>query len=189
MVPDDELIREILKGSQAAMEVLVKKYYKAIYAYVYRNIGEYHTAYDITQEIFIKMMKNIKSYHEQGKFKNWLMKIAMNACGDYYRSASYKRLKVQEQLDEDTAEEEGSVLDMLERNLERQRVKEAVLELPDYQRDSLILKYYHDMKIKDIAQVTGAREASVKSRLRQGMEKLRNILKRGEECEKARDGF
>lgn len=189
MVPDDELIREILKGSQASMEVLVKRYYKAIFAYVYRNIGDYHVSYDITQEIFIKMMRYIKNYHEQGRFKNWLFKIAVNTCGDYYRSSSYKKFKGEEQLTEETADENSSVWDLLERNLERQKVRDAVQKLPDYQRDALILKFYHDMKVKDIAEVTGAREASVKSRLRQGLEKLRKILKGGEECEKAQDGF
>jgi RNA polymerase sigma-70 factor (ECF subfamily) len=135
MVRDDELVYEILKGSQASMEVLVKRYYKPIFAYVYRNIGDYHMAYDIAQEIFIKMMKYIKNYREQGKFKSWLFRIAYNTCSDYYRSSSYKRSKTEECLDEDAADNGAGVLDLLERDLERQRVRDAVLKLPEYQRN------------------------------------------------------
>ncbi|MFD1638597.1 RNA polymerase sigma factor [Evansella tamaricis] len=75
MQSDESLIEEIKSGSQAAMEVLVKKHYKNIFGFTYRKVGDYHLAYDMTQEIFIKMMKSIASYNGQGKFQNWLLKL------------------------------------------------------------------------------------------------------------------
>ncbi|MEH7388294.1 sigma factor [Bacillus sp. JJ1521] len=62
MPEDQELIEEVMQGSQAAMEVLKRKYYKLIYAFVYRKVGNKEMAYDLTQEIFIKMMQRIQSY-------------------------------------------------------------------------------------------------------------------------------
>jgi RNA polymerase sigma-70 factor (ECF subfamily) len=180
---EEELIKEIKTGSQAAMEVLVKRYYKIIYSYIYRNIGDRHTAGDITQEVFIKMMKNIREYRDIGRFKNWLFKIAVNTLYDYYRGSTYRNIKNQAPLDDEIACEDNVVWDMVSRNIERKRVKEAVMELPDYQRDALVLRFYHDMRVKDIAALTGCGEATVKSRLKQGMDKLKRILCGGEKFE------
>lgn len=188
MVSDEELIYEIKRGSQGAMEVLVKRYYRDIFSYVYRNTGEYHLSYDITQEIFEKMMKSIKRYHESGRFKNWLYKIAVNSCTDYFRSSFYKKTMDTESLDDEVSDD-SNVWDLFSRNAEREKIKRAVLELPEYQRNALILRFYHDMKVKDIAEATGCSEGTVKSRLRQGMEKLRKVLGGGEEYDEAQDRF
>ena len=70
---DEKLIKEILKGNESAMEVLVKRYYDMVHSFVYRNVNDYNIAYDITQESFIKMMKNIDKYKlKDGNFKSWL---------------------------------------------------------------------------------------------------------------------
>lgn len=84
---DEKLIKELIKGNESAMEILVKRYYDLVYSFIYRNTSDYNTAYDITQDVFIKMMKNIDKYQiENGKFKSWLLKIAVNTTKDYFRS-------------------------------------------------------------------------------------------------------
>jgi len=180
MTTDEELIKEISRGNQAAMEVLIKRHYKMIFAYIYRSLGDYHISYDITQEVLIKVIKSIKTYKEDGKFKNWLMKIAVNTCNDYHRSSSFNKIKNHVELDSNIVDEESNILDIMSRKIERQKIKEAIIELPDYQRNVLILKYYHDLKIKDIASMTQANESTVKSRLKQGLEKLKHILERSD---------
>ncbi len=93
MLSDEELIEEILRGSQAAMEVLVKRHYKSVFAYVYRKTGDYHTAFDLTQEVFIKMLKALHHYNGVGKFTNWLFKIAHNSCLDHLRASQAKECR------------------------------------------------------------------------------------------------
>ena len=88
---DDELVEEILNGSKAAMDVLVRRHYKNIFSYVYRKTGNYHLAYDLTQEIFIKMMKSIKNYKQQGKFSSWLLKIAVTTAGTTIKAVISER--------------------------------------------------------------------------------------------------
>ena len=89
---DEKLIKEILKGNESAMEILVKRYYDLVHSYIYRITSDYNIAYDITQEVFIKMMKNIEKYNlENGKFQNWLLKIAVNTTKDYFKSKTYKQ--------------------------------------------------------------------------------------------------
>ncbi|MBS4537666.1 sigma-70 family RNA polymerase sigma factor [Clostridium sp. D2Q-11] len=186
MPTDEELIEEIHRGSQAAMEVLVKKYYKNIFSYIYRKVGDYHISYDLTQEVFIKMMKSIDRYESTGKFKNWLLKIAVNHCNDYYKSKSYKNKSKETQLEDRIGDNPDKVWDLLKKKIERNLVKKAIMSLPDYQRDVLILRYYHDMKLKDIADITSSKEATVKSRLRQGIGKLNNLLG-GEDIEERKN--
>ena len=87
---DEKLIREILKGNQSAMEILVKRHYDLVHSYIYRTTSDYNISYDITQDTFIKMMKNIEKYNaDSGKFKNWLLKIAVNTTKDYFKSKTY----------------------------------------------------------------------------------------------------
>lgn len=89
---DENLIKEILKGNESAMEILVKRHYDFVHSYIYRTTKDYNIAYDITQDVFIKMMKNIDKYSiEGGKFKNWLLKIAVNTTKDYFKSSTYKQ--------------------------------------------------------------------------------------------------
>lgn len=176
---DEELIEEIKNGSQAAMEVLVKKHYRSIFAYVYRKLGDYHLAYDVTQEIFIKMIKSIHNFKHKGQFKNWLLTITVNHCRDYFRSAKFKQKSTELELDDSIKDERGNVLDLLSKKIESEQMKEVIQQLPEFQREVIILRFYHDLKIKDIAYITNNKEATVRSRLKQGMQKLKNSFKGG----------
>ena len=189
MPTDDELVEEILNGSKAAMDVLVRRHYKNIFSYVYRKMGNYHLAYDLTQEIFIKMMKSIKNYKQQGKFSSWLLKIAVNHCRDCYKSSDFRKEGQRTELPGDLAQDNSNVWDIFQRKQQRKEVRESINALPEYQREAIILRFYHDMKIREIALITGSKESTVKSRLRQGLEKLKNMLNGGEQCERTGSRF
>lgn len=180
MAEDQELIEEILDGSQAAMEVLTRKYYKSIFAFVYRKVGDKEAAYDLTQEIFIKVIQRIQSFSNKGTFKSWLYSIAVNHCRDYWGSAHYRHNSQQRELPETLEGKEKSISYIVERNETRAQVRLAINSLPEYQKEALILKYFHHMKIKEIANMTNTRIPTVKSRLKQGLGKLAKLLERGE---------
>lgn len=79
-----KIIKEVLKGNEYAMEILVKRNYDMVQSFIYRYLGDYNLSYDMTQEVFIKMMKNLHRYNlESGSFEEWLLKIASNHCKDY----------------------------------------------------------------------------------------------------------
>ena len=185
MLNDEELIFEIKNGNAAAMEILVKNYYKSVFSYIYRNIGsDYHTSYDLTQEVFIKVIKYIKNYKEKGKLINWILTISVNTCIDYYRSNDYKNQVNREDLKTKLTKEYDSVYNILDRKLERQMIMESLQKLPIYQKEVIILKFYHDLKLKDIAKITQSNEATTKTRLYQGLSKLGKLLQGGERIEK-----
>ena len=178
MPTDEELIAEIRRGSQAAMEVLVRRHYRAVFAYIYRRIGDYHAAFDLAQEVFIRMLQALPSYREGGKFEAWLLKIAVNRCRDYVRSPVCAQRAEARELDEAFCAPDN-VTDLFEASLSRRAVREAVLALPDDQREAVILHYYHGYKLREIAAVTGAKEATVKSRVYQALSKLKRKLEGG----------
>ncbi|MFT8322030.1 MAG: RNA polymerase sigma factor [Bacillus sp. (in: firmicutes)] len=183
MPEDHELVKEIQAGSQAAMEVLTRKYYKPIYAFVYRKIVDKETAYDLTQEIFIKMMQRISTYTNEGKFSSWIFTIAINHCRDYWRSKEYKVSSQQTELPEVAENEQNNVTYIFERKEAREQVKQAMQTLPEYQREAILLKYYQHFKIREIAVITKTSDSTVKSRLRQGITKLAAMLRREEEAD------
>jgi RNA polymerase sigma factor (sigma-70 family) len=179
MLADSELVAEILSGSQPAMEILVRRHYRPVFDFVYRKTGDYHAACDLTQEVFVKMMRSLGGYREIEKFRGWLLTIAVNCCRDYHR-AGLSRTGREEALTPDLAGRHDNVWDIFSRKAARERVKEAVQSLPALQKEVILLRFYHDLKIREIAGITGSKEPTVKSRLRQALEKLRHLLAESE---------
>lgn len=165
---EKRLIEKIRQGNRGAMDEMVKLYYQTIFAYFYRNTGDYHRSCDLTQEVFIKAISAISAYKNNGKFKAWLFAIASNHLRNDWR---YRKIHPQEELEEDT-------IDASKTSGETQKVEleEALGNLPPEQREAVVLKYYHGLKITEIAKVTGVKDATIKSRLKYGLEKLRKLL-------------
>lgn len=188
MAEDFELVEEIIRGSEAAMEVLTRRYYRDIFAFVYRKVGNRDVAYDLTQEIFIKMVQRVAGLKNRQAFKSWLYQIAVNHCRDYWRSSAYQQDSKQVEILEQMKSDGSEVPYIFERKETREHVKKALHSLPDMQREAVILKYFHHLKIQEIADMTHANVSTVKSRLKQGLTKLAVILREGEADEKKRLG-
>ncbi|GKX32245.1 RNA polymerase sigma factor [Vallitalea longa] len=181
MQTDEKLIKNIISGDEEALNLLVKKYYNLVYGFVYRKMGDYHKSYDITQEIFIKVIKSIKKYKHKKNFINWLLKIAVNHCNDYYRSSKNK-----EDVSIDNFYDITSSSNPYEEVLNKtdsEIIRKLVLSLPDYQRDVIILRFYNDLKFKEIAFITKSSESTAKSRYRQGINRLKLLIKEEEHFE------
>src|SRR3989441_3830060 len=85
---DSELIKSALAGREAGFEELVRRYQRPIAAYVYRMVGDYDSALDLTQEVFIKVYNSLSRYRSEFKFSTWIYKIAHNAAIDHLRRGS-----------------------------------------------------------------------------------------------------
>jgi RNA polymerase sigma-70 factor (ECF subfamily) len=167
------LIRQAQRGNVEALETLIVKYYNNIFAYLTHRTGQRELAEDLTQETFLRLVSSIASYRPTGKFSNFIFTIAVNVCNDHYRK---KTVEVVDNVDLDALADNTGTENALE-NLERVGVlKETIDRLPDMQREALLLRFYHDMKIKDIARITGVPIPTVKSRINQGLGKLRKLL-------------
>ena len=131
-------------------------------------------AADLTQDVFLKVVAAIHKYRYTGKFFNYLFTIAINACNDYSRKNQHAI-----DCDMDTLQApQPQPLDIVIKKEEEKKLNSLLYSLPDIQRDTLILYYYHDMKAKDIAQITGVSVATAKSRIKQGLDKLIKAYKK-----------
>ncbi|HIS47225.1 MAG TPA: RNA polymerase sigma factor [Candidatus Scybalocola faecigallinarum] len=175
MTEDHKLIKCIKAGDKKAFDCLVRKYYKNIFAYCYRRTGDKEIAADLTQDVFTKLIAAIYNYSRTGKFVNYLFTIAVNTCTDYLRKKKLYVTEIDGELveavqsppDEDFIQEE-----------ENETLYGHLLSLPDIQKNALILHYYHGLKIKDISVITGVPVSTVKSRMKQGIDKLRKIYQK-----------
>ncbi|MBU3209006.1 RNA polymerase sigma factor [Clostridium algidicarnis] len=174
IIEDCNLIRKIQKHDKEAFDTLVRKYYQSIYSYCVRRTGDKVIAADLTQDIFLKLVKSIYDYHFIGKFSNFLFTIAVNTCTDYYRKPQryYVDIDSLQASDEKPTPIEEVILDE-----EGKLIKKMIDNLPDIQKDAIILYYYHDMKAKDIAKIMGVKLSTIKSRLKQGKDKLEKSFK------------
>ncbi|TMW70364.1 RNA polymerase sigma factor [Alteribacter natronophilus] len=170
-------LKKIRKGDEAAAEELIRFFYRDIYIFVYSKTGDEHHAYDMTQEIFIKMIRSLSSFRDDGRFKSWLFTIAANHTKDYYKSNLYRERK--QSVTEPFGFEEN-VVTFYSRSssvLDEEDVGILLNDLPGFQKEAILLKYIYGFKGKEISAITGVPESSVKSRIRQGLEKMRNKVK------------
>lgn len=185
---DVELIAEVKQGSKASQEILVRRHYKLVYSFLYRMIGDQELAKDLTQEVFIKVLNNLEKYQPSSDFKSWLLTVASNHTKDYLRSKVHRERQHTYELTSQDMRTTKSVASIFEKNEKRKEIKAAIEALPEYQREAILLKYYNDLKISEIAEVTSASVPTVKSRLKQGLKKLKNYLKRGDHDEQQEHG-
>ena len=173
-------ISGIEKGDPAAIETAVLAYYDEIYRFVYRKVGNQADAQDITQEVFLKFVSNIKRYRECGKLKSYLFKLAINATTDYFRN-KHDSFPLRD-LDEISVSSK-SILDNLVMKEDIQLIYKALNALPEFQSNVIILRFYHNLSFHDIAKITDCSVSTAKSRYRQGIEKIKKSI-RGDICEK-----
>jgi RNA polymerase sigma factor (sigma-70 family) len=181
---DQDIIIDSKKGSRSAQEILVRRHYKLVFSFLYRMIGDKELAKDLTQETFIKVMKNLSKYKPTSDFKSWLLTVAANNAKDYLKSKAHRENRNTYEVIESEMRITNSVSSIFEKNEKRKEIRKALLGLPDFQREAILLKYYNEMKISEIASITNSSVPTVKSRLRQGLEKLKLQLTRGEKDER-----
>ncbi|MDR0813155.1 MAG: RNA polymerase sigma factor [Oscillospiraceae bacterium] len=174
-MPDDsKLIRLIKQGDKQAFDTLVRRHYPNILAFCCRRIGNRATAEDLTQDVFLKLVAAIYKYRAVGKFSNFLFTIAANTCNDFFRK---KTPALSGDDIEEQADSGGSPEDTLIGGEQAKQLYSQLRALPDMQREALILHYFHGLKAKDIAEIQGVVPATAKSRIKQGLDKLRKAYK------------
>ena len=168
---DKELIYKIQHGEKELLEVLIQNYYDDIYRLCYYKTGNASISYDLTQETFLKLIKYIGTYNHRGKFKSYLITIAMNVCNTYFDN---NKVDLEELDDNQTYKENNS--NELSRIEQKNSIDKALRMLPENQKEVIVLRYYEDLKIKDISKILDEKVPTIKSRLKQGIEKLSRYL-------------
>src|ERR1044071_7157265 len=178
LVNDRELVASAVSGLDGCFEELVRRYQRPISAYVYRMVGDYESALDLTQEIFIKVYNSLKRYRSEFKFSTWIYKIAHNAAVDHLRRSSTREQSLVAGPEGDTFELpiESARLTPEQESEQRERrveIESVVRALPANYRELIILRHSQDLSYEEIVEVTGLPLGTVKNRLFRAREMMR----------------
>ena len=177
-----ELINAYIAGQHSALEKLIHRHKSRVYAYILMVVKDKELAEDLFQDAFIKVINTIRSgqYKEEGKFIQWVMRIAHNLIIDHFRKSN--RLPLIENSNEYDIFEKvripvESVEEMMITEQIHKDVKKLIEYLPKEQKEVLVLRHYADMSFKDIAEMTNVSINTALGRMRYALINLRKLVK------------
>lgn len=193
---DEALMIRFQRGERAAFTQLVRRHQTGLYNFALRQLRIPSVAEDVVQEAFVRVVQNALEFKHEARFSTWAYTITRNLCIDQLRK---RALRKHPSLDESKRGEEGDGPTLGEQtadsraNVERQatgtelkeRIAAAVEELPDDQREVFLLRELSNLPFKEIAEITGVPENTVKSRMRYALERLQTALQEYEEYARA----
>ena len=181
IIPDATLVSRYIKGEEYALEILIKRHKQKIYSFIYSKVYDRDVTEDIFQDTFIKVIRTLKrgAYNEEGKFLPWVMRISHNLVIDYFRKNS--RMP---KFDNSGEFSIFSVLSDSSLNAEKKIIKEQVEndvkrlveELPEDQKEVLLMRIYDDMSFKEISDKTGVSINTALGRMRYALINLRKMI-------------
>ncbi|HSD15544.1 MAG TPA: sigma-70 family RNA polymerase sigma factor [Flavobacterium sp.] len=185
VLPDAVLVKNYVGGDENALATLIERHQSKIYGFIYSKVMDRDVTEDIFQDTFIKVIKTLKTknYNEEGKFLPWVMRISHNLIVDYFRKT--KKMP----FNRDT--EEYSVFSLMtdnSPNVETRIITEQVEvdlqrlinELPDDQREVLVMRIYDDLSFKEIADLTGVSINTALGRMRYALMNLRKVIEKNQ---------
>ncbi|HEY8491443.1 MAG TPA: sigma-70 family RNA polymerase sigma factor [Dehalococcoidia bacterium] len=179
---DEELVARLRWRDLAAFEALYDRHAALVYSVAYRVVGNAQAAEDVTQEVFLRLWRRPELFDgSRGRFTTWLLSVARNRAVDEVRSAG-RRLQREappESGPPDLGDASAADPELeAQLALEREAVRAALATLPPEQQEVLVLAYFGGLTQQEIAQRLGQPLGTVKTRIRLGMKKLRDRLRR-----------
>ncbi len=178
---DSELVSLYIAGNENAFELLVKRHKNKVFTTILLIVKDTYTAEDLLQDTFIKAIHTMKSgrYNEEGKFSSWICRIAHNLAIDYFRKE--KRNPTIEMEDGSNvfntlAFAEESIESLQIKEDTHKRLRELIQQLPEAQKEVLIMRHYADMSFQEIAETTGVSINTALGRMRYALINLRKKM-------------
>ena len=179
--PDALLVKNYVAGDEGALATLIHRHESKIYGFIYSKISDRDISDDIFQDTFIKVIKTLKSnaYNEEGKFLPWVMRIAHNLIIDHFRKN--KKMPMYRETEEfsifsimtdnSMTIENRMITEQVENDLKR-----LIEELPNDQKEVLVMRIYQDMSFKEISELTGVSINTALGRMRYALMNLRKVI-------------
>lgn len=183
LITDAVLVKNYIEGDENALSILIHRHKQKIYSFIYSKIFDKDITEDIFQDTFIKVIKTLKmgKYNEEGKFLPWVMRISHNLVIDHFRkntrmpkfdnSGEFSIFSVLS--DSSLNAEKRLIKDQVESDLRR-----LIEELPEDQKEVLVMRMYNDMSFKDISDKTGVSINTALGRMRYALINLRKVIEK-----------
>ena len=182
-ISDSTLVSDYIRGNEYALSVLIKRHQQRLFSFIYSKIKDKDITEDIFQDTFIKVIKTLKkgNYNEEGKFLPWIMRIAHNLVIDYFRKSSrMPAFNAPEEFDIFSVLGDGNL--NAEKQLIQEQifadVRELVKELPEEQKEVLVMRMYKDMSFKEISENTGVSINTALGRMRYALINMRKLIEK-----------
>jgi RNA polymerase sigma-70 factor (ECF subfamily) len=183
--PDAILVKNYISGDESALTSLIERHQSKIYGFIYSKVNDRDLSDDIFQDTFIKVINTLrtKSYNEEGKFLPWVMRIAHNLVVDHYRKSNkmpFNRDTEEYSIfnymsDNAPTIESKMITDQVEADLTR-----LLDELPEDQKEVLVMRMYQDLSFKEISELTGVSINTALGRMRYAVLNLRKIIEKNQ---------
>jgi len=181
LITDAVLVSNYIKGDENSLAILITRHKQKIYSFIYSKVYDRDVTEDVFQDTFIKVIRTLKigKYNEEGKFLPWVMRIAHNLVIDHFRKNS--RMP---KFDNGQEFNIFSVISDSSLNAEKTIIKEQVQEdvrrlieeLPEDQKQVLVMRMYNDMSFKEISENTGVSINTALGRMRYALINLRKVI-------------
>ncbi len=182
---DGELIELLRDGSGQAGEALVRRYYQPLMRYLHRMAGSDHVAEELHQQTWLSVLDHLEKFEPgatgSGGFKGWLFRIATNKANDHWRSIGRER-QAKAGLKLITDRSSPAAEFRLEGSEQQIKLRQAIEQLPENQRQVLMLRYYSGLKFVEIAELLGCPLNTALGRMHKGMIRLKGMLEQGTEA-------
>ena len=183
MTPDS-LIEQCLAGDQVAWEQIVRQNWRKVFNVAYKFVGKHDEAEDLTQDIFLKIFKALKTFDRRANFQTWIISISRNLCIDHYRSVRKERQTIARDVDSNDLQpatsDRGPYAQAEHQDL-RAQLRQALETLPMTLRTAVVLRDLQELSYQEIADRLGLPEGTVKSRINRGRIELAHQLRRVQE--------
>lgn len=178
---DEQLVQLFIDGEVQALDMLINRHKTRIYTSIVMLVKDKYLAEDIFQDLFIKVIENLRSknYKEENKFLQWTLRIAHNLCVDHFR-----KLKKEPVIKTSDDRDIFDIIDLKETNAEQRIIKnqnhntvmQLVDQLPEEQREIIILRHFADLKFKEIADMLNCSVNTALGRMRYGLLNIRKMM-------------
>lgn len=179
--PDARLISLYIAGSEIALEVLIKRHQAKIYGFIFSKVSDADLADDIFQDTFIKVIHTLKGgkYNEEGKFLPWVMRIAHNLVMDFYRKQKRTQV-INDSQDKPLFAFLSDAGDSIEKLMINEQIEKdlkfLIQELPNDQKQVVLMRIYQDLSFKEIAEQTDVSINTALGRMRYALLNLRKLI-------------
>lgn len=183
LTPDSTLVSNYIKGNEASLEILIKRHQQRLFSFIYSKVKNRDITEDIFQDTFIKVIRTLKkgNYNEEGKFLPWVVRISHNLIIDHFRKSNrMPKFKNTDEFDIFSVIGDGTL--NAEKKIIKEQihadVKELINELPDEQKEVLVMRMYNDMSFNEISENTGVSINTALGRMRYALINLRKLIEK-----------
>ena len=181
VISDQALVQQYLAGNESSLEKLIVRHRDRVYGAIYNFTKDVYLTEDLFQEVFIKVVNKLRAgkYNEEGKFLPWVLRMAHNLCIDNYRKTkrqvsivTSEEFDLFEILPVDSTNGEEMIIDQQLKD----KVRHLLNDLPEEQREVVLLRHYFEFSFKEISELTGVSINTALGRMRYALINLRKVI-------------